>query len=783
MMSPEDATGLEAARKQKIHNLRLKTACLENEELVQELHISDWSETQRQKLRGAHEKGEELLASVEVGTKWNLMEAYDLAKLMRVCGLEMSQRELYRPEDKPQFMDIIAVKKVLQDLRQNRNKTRIVSFTQLIDNSIARVEKVEEELRRSQLDATQLAQVPSRTLKMMEDIMNATQIQNALASTEDQMKTQLAQLEKTNEIQNVAMHDGEMQVAEEQMWTKVQLQERLIELLKEKFGLIGKCEEENARFQEIYEVQKQANQETSQMKDAKRRLRQRCETDLKHIQDAIQKADLEDAEATKRYAGNKERSERAIKENEEMQEDAWNKIQDLERQLQNLGTDRFDEVKRRIEEVDREEKRRVENAQFLEIAAQHKKLLELTVYNCDLAVRCTGLVEELVSEGCAGVKARYDKTNQELAALRLEVHKEHLEYFRMLYLTLGSLIYKKEKRLEEIDRNIRLAHIQLEFCVETFDPNAKKHADMKKDLYKLRQGVEEELVMLKEKQAAALDDFKESEEALDAAGIEFNHPVDENNEEVLTRRSKMVEYKSHLTKQEEVKIAAEREEIKRARLLRSGGESAAAQITNGSMHADGAPNAQLEFAAAGGAQGAPGVLPHAVPDAGVADLQEGEASGGDRPEHPPCAHPAGVLRGDVRPEREEARGHEEGSVQAAAGCGGGACDAEGKAGCRARRFQGVGGGAGRRGHRIQPPGGREQRGGADASQQDGGVQVAPDEAGGGEDRGGARGDQARAPAAQRRRECCGADHEWLHARRRRAERAAGVVRRGGGGVR
>jgi len=71
----------------------------------------------------------------------------------------MSQRELYKPEDKPQFMDVIGVKKILQDLKQNRNKTRVVSFTQMIDNSIAKVEKVEEELRRSQLDATQLAQV------------------------------------------------------------------------------------------------------------------------------------------------------------------------------------------------------------------------------------------------------------------------------------------------------------------------------------------------------------------------------------------------------------------------------------------------------------------------------------------------------------------------------------------------------------------------------------------------------------------------------------------------
>jgi hypothetical protein len=574
---PEEATGLEAARKQKIHNLKLKTGCLENEELIQELHVSDWSETQRQKLRGAHEKAQELLVAVEVGTKWNLTEAYDLAKLMRVCSLEMSQRELYKPEDKPQFMDIIGVKKVLQDLKQNRNKARVVSFTQMIDNSIAKIEKVEEELRRSQLDATQLASVPTRTLKQIEDIMNVTQIQAALASTDDQIKTQLAQLEKANEIQNVAMHDGEMQVAEEQMWTKIQIQERLIDLIKDKFRHIGKCEAENEPFKKIYEVQKAANQETSQMKDSKRRLKQRCETDLKHIHDAIQKADLEDAETMKRYAANKEKSERMVKENIEKQEEAWNRIQDLERQLQKLGTDRFEDVKRRIEEIDREEKRRVEYAQFLDVASQHKKLLELTVYNCDLAIRCTGLVEEMVSEGCAAVKARHDKTNQELADMRIAVHQEHLEYFRMLYLTLGSLIYKKEKRLEEIDRTVRTTHIQLEFCVETFDPNAKKFSDQKKELYKLRTAVEEELSLLKEKQGKALEDFKESEEALDAAGIEFNHPVDENNEEVLTRRTKIVEYRAHMSKQEEVKIAAEREEIKRSKTLR-GPESPQRQI-------------------------------------------------------------------------------------------------------------------------------------------------------------------------------------------------------------
>jgi 3-dehydroquinate dehydratase len=276
----------------------------------------------------------------------------------------------------------------------------------------------------------------------------------------------------------------------------------------------------------------------------------------------------------------KDKSRKFLQENLEKQEESWRKIQDLERQLQKLGSERFEEIKRRIEEVEREEKRKVEYQQFLEVCSQHKKLLELTVYNCDLGIRCIGIIEELVAEGCSAIKARYDKTTQELADLRLQVHKEYLEYFRGLYLTLGQLMYKKEKRLEEIDRQIRTTHIQLEFSIETFDPNAKKHSDLKKELYNIRAGVEEEISMLKDKMARSLEAFQPTEEALRAADVEFVHPAVELHETNLDRRSKIVEYRAHITKQEEVKIAAEREEIKRAKSIMSSSMSSATTPTS-----------------------------------------------------------------------------------------------------------------------------------------------------------------------------------------------------------
>ncbi|CCD19607.1 putative Paraflagellar rod protein [Trypanosoma vivax] len=560
---------LEAARKQKIHNLKLKTACLSNEEYVQDLHVSTWSETQRQKLQTAHEKAHELLAAVEGGTKWSLTEAYDIRKLMRVCGLELSVRELYKPEDKPQFMEIVALKKTLNELKQHHNKTRTVSFTGTIDNAIAKLEKIEDELRRSQLDASEMAQVPVAMLKNVEDCMNVTVVQTALLGNEEQIKLQLEAIKKASDIRNVAIADGEMAIAEEQYYIKAQLLEHLVELVADKFRIIGQTEDENKQFSKIHEVQKKSFQEAAAIKDAKRRLKQRCEDDLKSLHDTIQKADLEDAEAMKRFASQKEKSERFIHENLDKQDEAWRRIQELERVLQRLGTERFEEVKRRIEENDREEKRKVEYQQFLDVCGQHKKLLELSVYNCDLALRCMGMLEEIMAEGCSAIKSRHDKTCEELASLSLQVHQEYLEAFRRLYKTLGQLVYKKEKRLEEIDRNIRTTHIQLEFAIETFDPNAKQHSDRKKELYKLRAQVEEELEMLKDKMAQALEMFGPTEDALNQAGIEFVHPAEEVEDGNMNRRSKMVEYRAHLAKQEEVKIAAEREELKRSKMLQS----------------------------------------------------------------------------------------------------------------------------------------------------------------------------------------------------------------------
>eukprot|EP01006_Ploeotia_vitrea_P053658 TRINITY_DN67805_c9_g3_i1.p1 TRINITY_DN67805_c9_g3~~TRINITY_DN67805_c9_g3_i1.p1 ORF type:complete len:615 (+),score=82.91 TRINITY_DN67805_c9_g3_i1:72-1916(+) len=564
-----DEVGLEASRKQKIRNLQLKTICLENEEYVQELHVTDHSQTQKAKLDAAHEKAFKFIQQVEAGTRWNLMQAYDLPKLLRFCGLNLNPKELFSPTDQPQFMDIVALKKTLQELKQHRNKNKVVSMSDMIDKFIARLDDCEQQLRHSQLDATEIANVPAEALKAMEDCMNVSGATMAMASNDERIKHQLKLIERSNEVQNIALADGEMQVAEEQYYTKISLLEMLLELINNKFTILEATAEENKPFARVIHITEKAKQNTSQLKEAKKKLKDRCEQDLQRLLEALQRAELQDAESTKKYSDFHQSSDEAIYDNLRKQDEAWNKIQELERQLQKLGTERFEEVKRRLEETDREEKRKVEYAQFLEVIGNHRRALELTIFNCDVGLNVIDTVEELVEESVTNIRKRHDVTNQDLAEMKLEVHKEQLEGFRQLYLTLGQLRYKKEKKLEELDRNIRTAHIQLEFCVETFDPNAKKYSDSKKELYTVRAITEDELEMIKEKMDGLAEQFKPTEEALGMAGIEFLHPSMELTESNLHRRSRIIEYKLHLAQPEEVLLEKEKTEIKRQYHARS----------------------------------------------------------------------------------------------------------------------------------------------------------------------------------------------------------------------
>lgn len=201
-------------------------------------------------------------------------------------------------------------------------------------------------------------------------------------------------------------------------------------------------------------------------------------------------------------------------------------------------------MKKRVEDKEKDEQRKMEFDRFCAVCDKHSSLLDLTIRNCDSLIHAANLMGEFVQSGFNALAKDFSCKAKDHSQIQLRVHKEHLDIFRGLFLSLGELTHKKEKKIDDIDKQIQTTHINLELCADTLNPNAKKFSDAKKELLRIRDDVELEVQELKQKAAEALDKFKLSEDALRDAEVDFVHPVIEHQEQSLATRAKMIEYKA-----------------------------------------------------------------------------------------------------------------------------------------------------------------------------------------------------------------------------------------------
>lgn len=570
---------MEATLKQSAHNNKLKKACLDNEEHIMQLHAGEYTDKVQYELMLAHKKANVCLASLSAGMKWNLSTMYDVLKLMRMCGLELSLQELCKTDGSPNYFDLIPLKKEMNIQRRasakiqpTRPLLQQAKLTESLTNAAELLEEIETLFKASQLDATEYASIPAQVMPKIKGLLEFVPVKNALEATVDATVSANAEVQLAKETQSVALTEGDMAVAEDQSYIMIATLEKLMELVGDKFQIINNKEEEKDFYSDVFSILSETNRKTLAMKQSQRRLKQRCESDLSNIHARIAKADAEDVVALKAWAAYVAKSDKALAENVAAQEQLFkdmvkNKytmlLDDIIAELRATGKKRYELMMDRIEKAEKEELRKVEYTQFLEVVALHKKTLELTIDNCELGTTCLGKFEQLMNELCCCIRNWLDTVNGTMYALRIQVHKEHLSYFREMYLCIGDLLYKKEKKIEDIDKQLRREHIQLEFCIETFDLTAKQHSEAKKELMKLRDETAEVVSMLREKVDTAVAEFEESDEALKAEGLEFVHPSVEFEDMVMNQREKISAYKAQYHKEEEVRITAEREEIRR----------------------------------------------------------------------------------------------------------------------------------------------------------------------------------------------------------------------------
>eukprot|EP00906_Rhabdomonas_costata_P013623 RCo019547 len=574
---------LQQARTQKQQNEALRGIVLDNEALVVKLHGQYNTQKQKAEITRCHKKASELLVALESGLSFRHLRKLNVPQYLKECDQRLSGKDFIPAEQTANLTDLETSAQALKALKGCGCASEY--YSSLIESGTRLMEKSLGLLKDSKLHSKQWAAVMEPVLVLLKDVMAIAPISDCLVEKEEEVHRMKFNVDECTQAQAKAIMEGEMQEAEALYYQKIKLQEVLGDLIKQKFAVLD-GEEEGALtvpMRRVHETHSRANAEMAALLQDRERVRKECEEDLQRLSARLAQCRAEDLAQTTAFNDEKEKSNEYLRLNLARQEECWRQIEQLERELQKLSADRGEEVRRRVQAIERNERRRVDFENFVSFAENHESLLRLTISNCEIAEEVTDTVDEFISSACNTIERRMRETEKEMEKLRVDVHNEYFHAFREMYLTLGDLSYKKEKHLTEMQKKIEYETIQQEFCMETFNPKAKEHSQAKKQLTQRKAEMEDQLAQLRTRSQLYIEWFQPSEKALIEAGVEFTHPVDELVQINESRNNKLVEYHELMTAEEDPdeEYAAEMAEIERLRQLAAVESRTLARLTAG----------------------------------------------------------------------------------------------------------------------------------------------------------------------------------------------------------
>jgi hypothetical protein len=225
--------------------------------------------------------------------------------------------------------------------------------------------------------------------------------------------------------------------------------------------------------------------------------------------------------------------------------------------LNELGEERVSEVESWIQQSERMERMKAEYAEIVSVIERHKKSLVQVENQAKATLDVVRAYEDFIHTVGAGIKRIADATILDTDSMIMAERKLHLTVFRRYYLTLGDLLYKKELRLQELDRMMRQIDQSIAFCVETFDPALQKYREQRKELDRIKNEVSKKVTTMRQNGSKAASDFAATEDFLIAHGLQFTSPVIEMQEHLVEKKSMVLKMKKSVQEKEKAELEAE----------------------------------------------------------------------------------------------------------------------------------------------------------------------------------------------------------------------------------
>lgn len=522
----------------KARNHELKSALMDHEERLNQYHIDLLAkcDSKQNEVKRRHNIGAHMMEDFKRGWKWPLRSDFNVATCVTEFSLNLSEEDLdayyqhYTPQPRPTYT---AAKGLLSDLLDSSCSRRRKNA--ILEDLLSRVKGhgagqhllVEllggfcDLLAQKGTDFGPLKQMLEETLIQMDDVK--------------------LKIERTENNRQNALGEEDLQAAESYFDVSLDSQERLIDIVVFRLNSLLDKTARNELLAALKKLCEQADEQMNESKHINDDLMGKIDQDLKRIQQKV----FEEQEGMKyreqEFNDIQTRMGEEMLNNQRQQEKVWRDITYSFKELQELAEGRFKETENWMKEVEKHERRKVEYNAVLKVCEEHSKTLTDLQHDCNNCEQLLRNYDEFIRGATKSITAMADAVTAESNEYALQEQKEYLVIFRQYYMQLGELLFKKQKRLEEVDRMIRNCEFQIDFCKETLDPDLHKYREQLKELQARRIETADRVARMQVRGDDRAAQFMPHEDALRAAQYEFESPLLEMHEDVVDRRARVLQ--------------------------------------------------------------------------------------------------------------------------------------------------------------------------------------------------------------------------------------------------
>ncbi|KPA84297.1 paraflagellar rod protein-like protein [Leptomonas pyrrhocoris] len=490
--------------------------------------------------------------SVPKGAFWNSKA------IIEHCNLHMAERRLTRRgkelgDDEEggdgqhaQLPDLIQLVSALQ-------QTKSHSFITAKQRRF--IEQCENELKSVVFEARDLTFITNALQTKLIDDGNTRGVFGDLTAFQNTIEELSPDIDQCEQLLEASIANGEMGLAEDISKRQLEVYEHILRLITDQYPIISNyySESRNSDRRRRWAVFRMADRDITAVIESKHRQIEACEEDMLKIQEQMTNYNEDDAQQRKRYDTDRTESDQFLQQNKEKQQSVWNRVFALFQELQTcsselttLAEQRRKEVERRLQMEEREAGRRSGHESFLQAAAEHAQKLQDTIDNAAAARDVATALNDFVLDGCDSIAAKYDKQQNALSEMLRLVQQHHFKRFSDYYIAASRYLYRKERRLEQIDEEMSANDMQRELFSDTLNPRAKEYAEANQRLALRRHEVVQEVMHVRHKLERAERAVTPTLRSLDFANIAYVHPREIVEKMNLSRWSTMLDYRTML---------------------------------------------------------------------------------------------------------------------------------------------------------------------------------------------------------------------------------------------